>query len=176
MPQTRVLVLDPHFRPLQVVSWQRALSLALSGKAEVLVQHTDTVRTISRVFTLPSILRLTDALPQMARLARFSRKNVFFRDRNQCQYCGDPGNIKTHTLDHVIPKSEGGKSTWKNMVVACVTCNRKKANRTPEQAGLKLLRQPEQPRWNVMFRSSLLERLPRQFGNLPQDWETYLGT
>src|SRR5207249_9625457 len=100
---------------------------------------------------VPEVVTLTtyDCLPAL--IVRFSRRNVFRRDHFTCQYCGArPGSAEL-TIDHVVPRSHGGTSSWENCVLACVTCNRHKANRTPEQAGFVLRKKPLRPRWQPLY-------------------------
>ena len=85
---------------------------------------------------------------------RFTRKNIFYRDRSRCQYCGQRFQTRELNLDHVTPLSRGGKSTWENVVCCCVDCNLDKGARTPDQAGMKLLKIPVRPRWTPTFRTN----------------------
>jgi len=106
----------------------------------------DWVRTIRFSLAVPRIIRLVvyDRLPQ--RGVKFNRRNIFARDRNHCQYCGDKFSTSELSLDHVVPRSQGGKSTWENIVCACLNCNVKKGGRTPPQAHMKLITKPKKPR------------------------------
>ena len=98
----------------------------------------------------------------------FSRNNIFRRDHYTCQYCGSKPGISELTIDHVIAKSSGGKSTWENCVLACVTCNRKKANRSLVSAGMKLLRKPVKPNWSPMM-------ILRRVKNTPKNWNKFVS-
>lgn len=103
------------------------------------------IKAVNAVFRVPEVIQFTryDKVPQ--RQIHYNRRNIFLRDNSQCQYCTSKKDL---TLDHVIPKSRDGKSTWENIVVACVKCNLKKANRTPQEAGMRLLKIPVKPRYN----------------------------
>jgi 5-methylcytosine-specific restriction endonuclease McrA len=106
---------------------------------------------------------------------KFSRRNIFSRDRNVCQYCGKKFDSESLNIDHVIPRALGGHSSWTNVVLSCVKCNDRKANRTPEQAGMKLIRHPVVPSAEEI-RRPLIERLRRKIGHRPpKSWEAFLG-
>ncbi len=143
------LVLNAGFEPLHIVSWQKAMQLLFQGKVEVIEEYDREVRTVRVSFRLPSVLRLIDYIPtkKKRQIVRFSRTNVFIRDRHTCQYCGQKFQKNHLTLDHVVPVVQGGGRSWSNMVTACKTCNQKKGGRTPAQAGMKLLMTPRQPTW-----------------------------
>lgn len=164
----RTLVLNAGYEPMQLVSWQRALCLVLSQKAEVIARYDAVVRSVSAEVQLPSVVRLVRYVQVVSRLGlvRCTRKNVLLRDHYQCQYCGvkcRPGAI---TIDHVVPRSRGGKTTWTNVVAACHTCNRRKGSRSVEAAGLVLLKVPRRPSWR-----DLMDDLSRDSGG---DWLPYL--
>jgi 5-methylcytosine-specific restriction endonuclease McrA len=103
------------------------------------------IRTVNAIFRVPEVIQFTkyDKVPQ--KQIHYNRRNIFIRDNHQCQYCSSKKDL---SLDHIIPKSRSGKSTWENIVVACVKCNLKKADRTPQEAGMKLLKKPVKPKCN----------------------------
>ena len=146
-----VLVLNQNYEPLHVCHVRRAFVLVDRGKAEI-VEHGDgALRSASRVFPMPSVIRLVYLIRRLFRSCnlprpqvRLTRKEVFQRDRYTCQYCGAQG--RDLTLDHVIPRHRGGKHTWENLVTACKACNHRKAGRTPAEARMKLLNEPRAPR------------------------------
>lgn len=105
------------------------------------------VSTVSRQIPLPEVVVLERYGQIPRRTVPFNRKNLFLRDRNRCQYCGTELPTRELTIDHVLPRVQGGTSTWKNCVLACVPCNRRKAHRTPLQAKMHLFRSPYRPRW-----------------------------
>jgi 5-methylcytosine-specific restriction endonuclease McrA len=148
----RTLVLNAGFEPMQFVSWEKALCLVISAKAEVVAEYHRVVRTVSQSFKLPSVVRLKRYVELVARIGvvRCTRKNILLRDRCQCQYCGLQCRAQSATIDHVVPRSKGGKTTWTNVVVACDVCNRRKGSRSVEDAGMKLLRKPRRPGWSDM--------------------------
>ena len=146
----RVLLLDMNHEPIDVISWQKALQLFVTGRAEVIEEYEDekaVVRTVSTSFTIPSVLKMLKRFKRK-RGARFSRHNVFLRDEFTCQYCRKVCASKDLTIDHVHPQCKGGQSTWENVVLACVPCNRKKDNLTLDECGMKLLKRPVKPDWN----------------------------
>lgn len=143
------LLLSAAYEPLRVVTWQRAFTLVFQGKVEVLEEYTVCVRTVSTMFRVPAVLKLVRWI-QFARrppVIRFSRANLYARDEWRCQYCFKRYPERSLTLDHVLPVARGGKKTWTNIVTACLKCNQKKGHRTPEEAGLTLLKEPCVPRW-----------------------------
>jgi 5-methylcytosine-specific restriction endonuclease McrA len=143
----QTLLLTPWFAPHQVISWQTAVTLSFLGKVEVLETYEDEVRSPSVVIRAPAVVRLKRHPGVRRRGVKFSRTNVFVRDGFRCQYCGVERAAGELTYDHVVPRVQGGKTTWENIVAACSGCNAKKRGRTPEQAGMALLRKPAKPRW-----------------------------
>lgn len=145
----RVLMLNQNYEPLTICSARRAIVLMFQGKAEMIATADGLkLRTVDRSYALPSVVRLGQYKRVPFRSIMLSRKNVLIRDGNRCQYCGTTKGPMT--VDHVIPKWLGGKDTWKNLICACTRCNNRKGDRTPEQAGMKPLRQPTRPSY-IMF-------------------------
>ena len=162
----RVLILNASFEPLHVCSVKRAVSLLMHEVAERVEESGKVLRSPNAVFPVPSVIRLKRFVraPFRQRVA-FNRKNVFRRDEHTCQYC----STRTFdlTLDHVLPRSRGGPTSWENVVACCKACNAKKRDRTPEEARMLLRRQPFAPRF--MFSSA--------YGVMPDIdpvWEKYL--
>ncbi len=141
----RVLVLNQNYEPLNVCSWQRAISLVFLGKAVPLAHDGKTVRATASEFRLPTVVRLSYHVRRPLPEVRISRSSIMARDSYTCQYCGHKG--KTLTLDHVLPRDRGGRHTWENVVACCTTCNNLKGNRTPSEAGMRLLAPPRRPRF-----------------------------
>jgi len=166
----RTLVLNSGYEPVQLISWQKALCLVLTAKAEVVAEYNQVVRTVSQMFPLPSVVRLKRYVRVVQRItfARCTRKNVLLRDRHQCQYCGVQCRPGTITIDHVVPRSRGGRTVWENVVAACHTCNRRKGDLNVERSGLKLMRAPRRPAWR-----ELLEETHR---DVVSDWLPYLDS
>ena len=141
----RTLILDLGYQPHRIVSWQRAVTMLFQGKVEVVEEYDEIVysgRTL--VLRMPAVVRLLQRVTRR-KAVRFSRMNVLARDNWTCQYCGHRFPTRQLNYDHVIPRSQGGKTGWENIVTACYGCNDRKANRTPRQAGMRLLRQPVKP-------------------------------
>jgi len=159
-----VLVLNQDYCALTVCSVERAIILVLLHKAELVEASTSRViRSPSTHLPWPSIVRLKAYVSDPYKRIMLSRKNVLRRDRFRCQYCSGRDKL---TIDHVVPKSRGGRDTWENLVAACTRCNNKKGNRTPEEANMRLLRKPFRPS-HVMF-------IRDYVGNLDDTWKPYL--
>src|SRR5262252_11098270 len=124
--QKPVLVLNASYEPINICAARRALVLVLKGVAAAEEESTHAIHSSRRSIRLPSVIRLLEyrRIPHQTRA--LSRKNILLRDRNTCQYCGDPLSAGELTLDHVVPRSRGGASTWENLVACCHNCNRKK--------------------------------------------------
>lgn len=141
------LVLDQSFQPIARVSWQRAITLLFNNKIEIVEEYEDKeIRSVSVSFKMPSIVRFLHAVKRKRKQVKFSRENVYLRDKGRCQYCSNRVARAESTYDHVLPKSKGGKTTWDNIVISCKGCNQKKANRTPEQAKMALKTKPIRPK------------------------------
>jgi len=164
------LVLSPSYEPIGQVGWQRAISLLFAGRVEVVAEYEDRhVRSVTMTFKLPSIIRFISGAMGKKRGVRFSKENVFARDKGRCQYCAKAIAKVDATYDHVVPKARGGRTRWENIVIACLDCNQRKANRTPREAGMRLVREPEKP-------AHLPDRLRIGFtrSSVPGDWKPYL--
>lgn len=141
----RTLVLSQSYEPVNIVSWKQAITLLFLGKVEVVEEYDRDIKTTSLVIKIPAVVRLVHAFRRHKKPVKFSRINIYGRDKYTCQYCGTKKSIGDLTYDHVTPRAQGGKTTWTNIVTCCENCNRQKANRTPEQAGMRLLKVPVQP-------------------------------
>ena len=144
MEQT--LVLNASYEPLKVVDWQRAITLWVQGKVEIIEEHDRVVRAVSFSFKLPSVVRLLRFVKLRQRpLVQFTRANIYARDNFTCQYCDVAFEPEELTFDHVVPVAQGGTRGWENIATACEPCNRRKGARTPEEAGMRLRRAPKRP-------------------------------
>lgn len=141
----QTLMLDQGYAPVGIVSWEAAISLLYQEKVEVVEEYDREVRSAYLVLKVPAVIRLKHPITKRRKPVKFSRVNVYGRDGYRCQYCGEQCSMKELTYDHVIPRAQGGKTTWTNIVAACFKCNAKKAGRTPEQARMRLLKKPVQP-------------------------------
>lgn len=146
-----VLVLNASYEPLSVVSVQRAIVLLLKEKAEVVEAAQAVLRSERLAFHVPLVIRLVYYVRIPHRISLpVSRRAVLVRDQYTCQYCGRQPGRQALTIDHVLPRSRGGKTRWENVVAACKQCNGKKGNRTPEEAGMMLQIPPAKPRYFAM--------------------------
>ena len=143
MLSSPVLVLNLDYQPINVCNARRALLLIVKGKAELLANGRGEVRSLRQVFALPSVIRLAYLVKRPFSKRKLSKKEVLLRDSHTCQYCGR--KTKALTLDHVIPRRQGGNQSWENIVSACIPCNHRKAGRTPAEAGMNLLKRPQAP-------------------------------
>lgn len=139
-----VLVLNGNYEPLNVCTTKRAMGLILAGKATVLENGRGFIRTVSRTFERPSVIRLVYVVHRPRPRVRLSKREILRRDDYRCQYCGR--QVSNLTVDHVVPRHRGGTHCWENLVAACPQCNRRKGGRTLEEAHMTLLRQPFEPK------------------------------
>jgi 5-methylcytosine-specific restriction endonuclease McrA len=168
MLNSSVLVLNRSYLPVHVTSVRRAFTMIYQGVAKVVDEQYQTfdfeswsqlavardgegIGTSGGRIKIPRVIVLVafDRIPR--RHVRFSRINIFARDSFTCQYCGVRPSRSELNLDHVVPRSQGGRTTWENVVCSCVECNRRKGGRTPEQARLRLMRRPARPRWTPLM-------------------------
>src|SRR3954468_24143345 len=174
MTDSAVLVLNRHFQPIHVTNAKRAFSLLYLGVARVIDREFKTfdfeswaqlsdemaaangevIKTVNRAIRVPRVivLQLYDRIPKTK--VRFSRHNIYMRDGNTCQYCGRELARADLNLDHVVPRAQGGRTTWENVVCCCIDCNLSKGARTPEQAHMHLLKPALRPRWTPTFRTN----------------------
>jgi 5-methylcytosine-specific restriction endonuclease McrA len=189
-----VLVLNKLFMAIHIISVRRAFCLLCKDQAEVVSmeegqfmtydfatwrevsefrsrsfkqEDDDWVRTVSSEIQVPRVIRLTDYDRLPKQTVKFNRRNIFARDNNQCQYCAKKFPTSELSLDHVVPRSQGGISTWENIVCACVACNVRKGGRTPKEATMALIRKPEKPKRSPMLNLKLTNRKY-------QTWKTFL--
>ncbi|MCA9921559.1 MAG: HNH endonuclease [Anaerolineales bacterium] len=169
-----VLLLNASYEPLQMITIRRAVNLLLADKVQAVEGIASRLRSVNREFEVPSVVRLTYYVNVPRLGVTWSRRAVLERDAWQCIYCGAMIGQKKNgrilnkydfTIDHLIPKSRGGANSWGNTACACGPCNNRKANRTPHEAGMKMLYEPKTPRGQV-----LVVR-----GNVPKEWVKYLN-
>jgi len=161
-----VLVLNQGYEPLNICRARRAVVLLYQGKAEMLEDGTGFIHSVNHAFSVPSVIRLACLIKRPRHERKLTRLEVFHRDRYTCQYCGK----ETHqlTFDHVIPRYRGGEHIWDNVVSACIRCNRRKAGKTPKEAGMRLIRHPSPPRGNALF------YIPYHYLETHSEWQKYL--
>lgn len=156
-----VLVLNANYEPLNVCTIKRAMGLIVSDKATMILDGRGEIRTITRTFSCPSIIRLERMIRRPRPTVKLSKQEVFRRDNYTCQYCSR--RAEQLTVDHVVPRSKGGRFSWDNLVTACPSCNHRKGGRTAEQAHMQLLRKPTAPSASANY---IFGRYLRRF----QDW------
>jgi len=179
------LVLNESWIAIHTVPVKHALRLLFTGAAKAIqpetyeahefeswadlaVHHDEPcVRTVALRIKVPEVIVLTryNGLPDPS--AVFTRRNLFRRDHNTCQYCGARPGTAELSIDHVLPRSRGGRSSWENCVLSCMECNRRKANRLPDEAGLKLQRRPVKPRWSPLIEIPV--------ARVRQSWERFVS-
>jgi hypothetical protein len=139
---SKVLVLNSDYSPLNVTTLSRGFTLVNQGKAEIIRRGDIDIITTIGSFVRPIIIRLLNYIRFRPKVIRVTRKRLLKRDNNSCQYCGTTKHL---TIDHIIPKSRGGKNTWSNLVTCCLRCNSNKGDRTPDEANMKLRNKPYEP-------------------------------
>ena len=186
--QRPTLVLNRRWTPIRTAPVQEAIGLVAKGTAMIiepdsfeahdLLSWNDVSRVRARLgeglirsprlaLVPPEVILLTTYEGEGGRAVVFSRKNLFKRDRYTCQYCGIQPGPEELTVDHVVPRSRGGTSTWENCVLACVECNKRKADRTPAQAGLKMRKTPRKPSWKALVQVPARDRR--------ESWDKFLS-
>lgn len=194
MVNQSVLVLNSSYTPLYVTTVWKAINLLFRDKAEIVDVGSDAYATHDLtsweevsyykselekdfnylrggndyVLGVPKVIRLVKYVRHNMDL-HLTRKNIFLRDDNTCQYCGKHKPITELNIDHVVPKSQGGKNLWTNLVCSCIPCNEKKGPRTPKEAGMKLIRQPKKPSQYLMFKNYIKRMDEEPF----KDWKTF---
>ncbi|MFN7974615.1 MAG: HNH endonuclease [Acidobacteriota bacterium] len=186
MIEASVLVLNKLYQAIHITTVRRAFCLLAKGHVRVVApdlrtytfeewlllepgENEESVVTPTRRLAVMRVVLLIDFDRIPRREVKFSRRNVYLRDGCRCQYCGRKLPMSDLNLDHVIPISRGGKSTWENVVSSCIGCNSRKRNRYPEEAGLTLLRRPERPRWQAFFGATVRD-------GIHESWKTFLLT
>jgi 5-methylcytosine-specific restriction endonuclease McrA len=172
---SRVLLLNGNtWEPLSVITIPRAINLLLAGKAVVIEQSGEFLRTVRDKYPIPSVIALRTFINVPRRRAHWSRRGVLIRDNYTCIYCGiQPGGVvkgkmitkANLTVDHIIPRSRGGRDQWTNTACACYACNHRKGNRLPNEAGMKLRWEPKTPRTSYLVIA---------VGNGPDGWKRYI--
>jgi 5-methylcytosine-specific restriction endonuclease McrA len=162
----RVLVLNATYEPINVCSIRRAVVLLLKEKAEMLERNARELHSERYTVARPVVIRLVSyvRVPRQAHRRKITRRAVFARDGWACQYCGSRSNL---TVDHVIPRSKGGQSSWENIVASCGPCNRRKGDSLPAQVGMELRRKPRTPRAEIFIHVSA--------PTIPTAWQPYLA-
>ncbi len=181
-----VLVLNRYFVPVTIISVRRAFLMLYNGAAKAvgsdyetfdfeswseistIKERDEAIRTVSAVIKTPRVIILVRYEGFVRKEAKFNRMNIFRRDGGACQYCLRRFSRSELTIDHVVPRSQGGKSTWDNVVCCCISCNRKKGGRTPEQSRMSLIKKPKKPLWDPF--SNVYIRAVKY-----KEWEPFLN-
>lgn len=169
MSYAGVLVLDAEYRPLRVAHWHKVITdYFQGGKLEVVEYSRDrTIRGVATTHPMPSVVRVLHRFKRERVAIRFSRIGVYSRDAFTCQYCGVAAATEDLTFDHVVPRAQGGRTTWENIVACCVPCNAEKGSRTPAEAGMALLRAPKKPKYLPVVTVDVNTR------HVPPEWAAY---
>ena len=161
----KVLVLNQDYSAFTICSVPKAFLLVYLKKADLVAESsTEKLRSVSETFPMPSVIRLHKYVYLPYRGVMLTRQNIFKRDNHQCQYCGTPEEL---TLDHVIPKSRGGRTSWDNLITACKRCNSRKGDYTPEEASMALYQKPFKPSFIMFLRDFS--------GNVDESWLPFLA-
>jgi CRISPR/Cas system Type II protein with McrA/HNH and RuvC-like nuclease domain len=161
----KTLVVDSSFMARSIISTERAFVISYKGNAEIVAEHPETFGLVNPQLEIfkPSIIRVFKYVKQNIHKVPLTRENVYRRDNFECVYCGS-SNVRTLTLDHVIPQSKGGKDSWDNLVTACRSCNSEKADLTLDEYG-KEIPEPKRPHYLMLM---------KQMHDIPKEWETFL--
>ena len=160
-----VLVLNVNYEPLNVCSTRRAMGLLLMEKAMMVSNGRGVIRTASRSYLRPSVIRLGYMVKRPRPRVKLTKQEILHRDNFTCQYCGQRGGALT--IDHIVPRHRGGTHSWNNLVIACQACNRKKGGRTTDEARMRLLHEPLEPPATATY-------LYRRYLKANQDWITFI--
>lgn len=164
----RVLLLNQSYEPIAVIGWKKAITLLFLEKAEIIHEYNKNIRSRFLTFKLPSVIRLFKSFNRPRKRVNFNKQNILARDRWHCQYCGIKLSPKELTYDHVIPRSQGGKTCWENIVACCIPCNIQKGNKTPQQANMHIRKKPIRPDWVPIFAITALSSQA-----IPSDWKEF---
>lgn len=172
----RVLVLNADYSLLDVVPWEKAMSMWVRDKVSIVAEYTGrAIRSASASFTFPAVVVLK-RFAKAGRRVKLNRRNLAARDAYTCMYCGlqprkpsGAPDMSQLTLDHVKPRAQGGLTTWNNLLLACAPCNAKKADRTPEEAKMKPIQRPRRPGPLDLARMRIFNEA------IPPEWELYIG-
>jgi len=166
MENIAVLKLDSAFKPIEIIGWEEAFVLTWLNKAYTIEYSDKWVHSATQKFQIPSVIVLFRYIDEKYFTLPCTRKNILVRDENRCQYCATVFRDADLTVDHVIPRSKGGLSSWNNVVAACKPCNQQKRDYLVENAPVSLIRRPKKP----SYRSIIKKRI----GNANLKWKQYL--
>ena len=165
----QTLILSEGYEPIQPITWQRAMTLWFAGRVDIVERYqTEVIRTAHSDLPMPAVVRLNRGGGRVARKVRFSKRHVYLRDKRACQYCARELILTEATLDHVVPRCQAGRTSWENIVLACMTCNQAKGPRTPVQAGMPLRTRPTRPRSLPLWQGVTFRQ------GMPSAWRAWL--
>ena len=164
----KTLLLSATYEALSFINERRVYKFLFKDKVEIISTWEDTIDWGNSKLNLPSVLRLKNQIKRNYIIVNFSRKSLIKRDKSTCQYCNRLLTASQITIDHIIPKSHGGGTNFTNCVICCESCNFRKANHTPEQVGMKLIRKPTHPSFAIFYHT-----LPSK-DYWHRDWDTFL--
>ncbi len=164
----RVLVLNASFEPINICTERRAVKMIFKGIARMEEHNGHLLRSAKLTMQAPSVIRLAEYRHIPHERRSLSRKNILLRDQFTCQYCGKVFQPADLTLDHIVPRSGGGSSTWENLVACCRKCNHRKGSGAPEAAGMTLLKKPK------AFSMHVSRQIMRYLGQKDETWRKYL--
>ncbi|GAC1395994.1 MAG: HNH endonuclease [Pyrinomonadaceae bacterium] len=163
-----MLVLNSSYEPINICTVRRAVVLIFKGAARVEAHNGHMIHSARMTLHAPSVIRLTEYVHIPFKNRSLSRKNIILRDDSTCQYCAKHLPPSDLTLDHVLPRSRGGESSWDNLVACCKKCNHRKGNRTPEESDMNLMRRPR------AFSLPINRQIMRYLGRADETWRKYL--
>jgi len=164
---SRTLLLSPWYFPMKILRWQDAVTMMYLDKAEVVVSYKDEIRSVRSSIKMPAVLRLKRAIRATKRAVKFSRVNVYTRDKFTCQFCNTKLPWSQLTYDHVVPRAAGGRTEWENIVTACRPCNSRKDSRSCDESGMWPTKAPARPK-------SLPLTPPLMPDSMPDEWLAFV--
>jgi len=166
----KTLILNNAYSPLGTITWQRAVCLILSNKAEALEDYDYIIKSPNLSIKMPSVIRINKNIKAKIIRIRFNKTNIYFRDNGKCQYCSIELKESQSTFDHIRPKSQGGATDWTNIVLCCVPCNQRKQDRRLSETGMLLSRKPVKP---DIFTVGQIFYLKNKL-LIPDNWKKYM--
>jgi len=175
VPYMKVLALASNYEPLGVISWVRAVTLIYSNKVTTLEEYEHEIRSPSISIKAPAVVLFKNSYvgKRVKNSIRFSRKNVWIRDEGKCQYCQKNVTLSSFTIDHVIPKTACGQTTWDNVVACCFSCNQKKGNKSLKDSGYFLNKNPKKP-IRLPYMQEVTDGSFNPEKGIPETWKFYL--
>lgn len=164
----RTLLLTPWYLPIKILRWEDAVKMKYEGTVDVVVEYDEEVRSPSVTWKMPAVVRLKRMPRSTKRGVKFSRANVYQRDRYCCQYCGERKPVSQLSYDHVVPRAAGGRTVWENITTACKPCNARKDSKTCDEAGMWPLTAPTRPK-SLPMASPIIDP-----STAPAEWEGYV--